>query len=210
MADHLEKRGDYYYAFLQVPADLRVPYGKAKLRKALGTTDRKVAKLGAMQQVLAWKREFQHLRAVRDGALTPAAIEQDLRDHYSALPDEEPFRLDDGRTVWVTVDREVETKSYAYEQYEPEELDQYAQARLQEAIGVATGKLVRLSDYVDGWLADWDGVTPKTKDMGRSDVLHFVEAFAFAGDVGRVAVKHYLRDLGVSARTQGLLISTET
>ena len=203
MADHLEKRGDHYYAFVQIPADLKVAYGKAKLRKALGTTDRKVAKLGAMQQVLAWKREFQHLRAARDGMLTPEGIEQDLRDHYSNLPDEAPYALGDGLTEWVPVDREAETKSYAYEQYEPEDSDREAQLRLQEAIGVATGRLVRLSDYVDGWLADWDGVAPKTKDMGRSDVFHFVKAFAFAGDVGRVAVKNYLRELGVSTRTQG-------
>ena len=203
MSDHLERRGNgYWYAFIQVPKDLRFAFGKAKRRKALGTTDRKLAKELALQHVVRWKDEFRRLRAAIAESLTPEMIEADLKAFYQSLPEEEPFVMPDGSVEWGVVHRDAETASYAYEHYEPDPLDQKQVTDLKVAVGVATGSLVRLSDYVDGWLDSWTGVAPKTKDMGKSDVLHFVKTFAFANDVKRVAVKNYMSSLNISSRTQ--------
>jgi integrase len=201
MSDHLERRGEYYYAHLQIPKDLKVAYGKVKIRKALGTTDRRVAKLKAMEEVLAWKKEFEHLRSVNAGSLSPAAIEQDLRAFYQGVPDEEPVLNDNGKVDWVLVDKNIEVASYAWDQYEPDKFDRFALDNLAEAVDVVTGKLVRLSDYVDGWLDQW-GASPKTKDMGKRDVLMLLSVYPYMHSLKRSVVKKYLRNLDVSEKTK--------
>ena len=69
MPDHLEKRGDYYYAFIQVPKGLRTIVGSAKKRKALGTTNRQEAKLLALECAFKWKQDFKRLKEIQSQSL---------------------------------------------------------------------------------------------------------------------------------------------
>lgn len=203
MADYVERRGDYWYAFIQVPKDLLLFYTGKKLRKALHTTDRQVAKVKALQHVVKWKAEFEHYRSVLRNELeaTPEQMEAKLKAEFDNLPSEEPIVLDDGSVEWIDVDREAEVKSLAAEYYPQDKLDRQAQERLSVAVGVATGQLVRLSDYIDGWADQWQ-VKPKTRDMGRSVVKHFVKHLPYLHSVKRVAVKTYFNDIGGAYQTQ--------
>ena len=149
MADHLEKRGDYYSAFIQVPKGLRAIVGSAKKRKALGTTNKHEAKLLALECVFKWKQDFKRLKEIQSQSLSQTAIEQDLRDFYNNSPDAYPVEASSGRTEWIEIDKADETAAYADDQYSNAVDDNV----LQESIGVASGSIVRLADYVDSWKA---------------------------------------------------------
>lgn len=193
MADHLEKRGDYWYAFLQVPVDLRFAVGSAKKRIALGTTNKQEAKLLAMQHVLEWKREFAHLRAVRKKSLTSEMIEADLKSHYQNTPEEAPYPNEDGTTSWIALQKDAELASYISDTYDPETLDRHLQLGLSEAYDVVTGKLVRMADYVDGWRANSDA-TAKTLDVAEKDIRDMIDHFKTVENVTRPAVQKYIRN----------------
>lgn len=194
MADHLERRGSgYWSAFIQVPKDLWVAVGSKKLRKALNTTDRKLAKELALPHVARWKAEFRHLRAAMAKGLTSEMIEADLKAFHDTLPEEEPFVMPDGSVEWGVVHRDAETAAYAYEQYEPDPFDQKEVNDLRVAVGVATGSIVRLADYIDGWRADSDATT-KTLDVAERDVRDMAAYFKTMDDVTRPAVQKYLRE----------------
>lgn len=204
MADYIERRGDYWSAFIQVPKDLLPFYTGKKLRAALHTTDRQVAKAKALQHVVKWKAEFEYYRSALRGELeaTPGQMESKLKAEFDNIPSEEPIVLDDGSVEWINVDRGAELKSLAAEYYPQDKFDRQAQEKLSVAIGVATGQLVRLSDYIDGWADQWE-VKPKTRDMGRSCVEHFVEHLPYLHSVKRVAVKNYFNEIGGAYQTQG-------
>ena len=203
MADYIERRGDYWSAFIQVPKDLFPYYTGKKLRAALHTTDRQIAKVRALQHVVKWKAEFEYYRSALRNQVeaTPEQMEAKLKAEFDNMPSEEPIVLDDGSVEWVNVDREAELKSLAAEYYQPDKLDRQAQEKLSVAVGVATGQLVRLSDYIDGWADQWE-VKPKTKDMGRGVVEHFVKHLPYLHSVKRVAVKTYFNEIGGAYQTQ--------
>lgn len=203
MADYIERRGDYWSAFIQVPKDLFPYYTGKKLRAALHTTDRQIAKVKALQHVVKWKAEFEYYRnALGDKVeTTPEQMEANLKAEFQNLPAEEPIILDDGSVEWIKVDREAELKSLAAEHYQPDRLDRQAQEKLSVAVGVATGRLVKLSDYIDGWIGQWE-VKPKTKDMGRGVVENFVKHLPYLHSVKRVAVKTYFNAIGGAYQTQ--------
>lgn len=194
MADYLESRGNgYWSAFIQVPKDLWVAVGSRKLRKALGTTDRKLAKELALPYVARWKAEFRHLRAAMAKGLTSEMIEADLKAFHDSLPEEEPYELDDGSVVWVDLDKTNETKMYVSEVYDPDPYDYKELSDFRVALGVATGSIVRLADYIDGWRASSDA-TAKTLDVAERDVRDLADYFKIMDAVTLPAVKKYIRD----------------
>lgn len=203
MADYIERRGDYWSAFIQVPKDLLPYYKGKKLRAALHTTDRQIAKVKALEHVIKWKGEFEYYRSAlrNEVEATPEQMEANLKAEFDNIPSEEPIVLGDGSVEWVNVDREAELKSLAAEYYQPDKLDRQAQEKLSVAVGVATGQLVRLSDYIDGWIGQWE-VKPKTKDMGRGVVENFVKHLPYLHSVKRVAVKTYFNEIGGAYQTQ--------
>ena len=203
MADYIERRGDYWSAFIQVPKDLFPYYTGKKLRAALHTTDRQIAKVRALQHVVKWKAEFEYYRSALRNQVeaTPEQMEAKLKAEFDNTPSEEPIVLDDGSVEWVNVDREAELKSIAAEYYQPDKLDRQAQENLSVAVGVASGQLVRLSGYIDGWAEQWE-VKEKTKDDGRRAVQHFVKHLPYLHSVKRVAVKSYFNELGLAYQTQ--------
>lgn len=203
MADYIERRGDFWSAFIQVPKDLLPYYTGKKLRAALHTTDRQIAKVKALEHVIKWKGEFEYYRSAlrNEVEATPEQMEAKLKAEFDNIPSEEPIVLDDGSVEWINVDREAEVKSFAAEYYQPDRLDRQAQEKLSVAVGVATGQLVRLSDYIDGWVEQWD-VKDKTKDDGRRTVQDFVKHLPYLHSVKRVAVKTYFNELGLAYKTQ--------
>lgn len=203
MADYIERRGDFWSAFIQVPKDVLPYYSGKKLRAALHTTDRQVAKVRALEHVIKWKGEFEYYRSALRNQVeaTPEQMEANLKAEFDNIPSEEPIVLGDGSVEWVNVDREAELKSLAAEYYQPDKLDRHAQEKLTVAVGVATGQLVRLSGYIDGWVEQWE-VKDKTKDDGRRAVQHFVEHLPYLHSVKRVAVKTYFNELGLAYQTQ--------
>jgi integrase len=159
----------------------------------LGTTDRKLAKELALPHVAHWKAEFRRLRAAIAKGLTPEMIEADLKSFYQSLPQEEPFVMPDGSVEWGVVNREAETASHAYDHYEPDPLDQKQVNDLKVAVGVATGSIVRLADYIEGWRESSDA-TAKTLDVAERDVRDLAEQFKTMDNVTRPAVQKYLRE----------------
>jgi integrase len=186
-----------------VPKDLLPYYTGKKLRAALHTTDRQIAKVKALEHVIKWKGEFEYYRSAlrNEVEATPEQMEAKLKAEFDNIPSEEPIVLDDGSVEWINVDREAEVKSFAAEYYQPDRLDRQAQEKLSVAVGVATGQLVRLSDYIDGWVEQWD-VKDKTKDDGRRTVQDFVKHLPYLHSVKRVAVKTYFNELGLAYKTQ--------
>ena len=203
MADYIERRGDFWSAFIQVPKDLLPYYTGKKLRAALHTTDRQIAKVKALEHVIKWKGEFEYYRSAlrNEVEATTEQMEAKLKAEFDNTPSEEPIVLDDGSVEWINVDREAEVKSFAAEHYQPNKLDRQAQEKLSVAVGVATGQLVRLSDYIDGWAEQWE-VKDKTKDDGRRAVQQFVKHLPYLHSVKRVAVKTYFNELGLAYQTQ--------
>ena len=204
MADYIERRGNYWSAFIQVPKDLLPYYTGKKLRAALHTTDRQIAKVKALEHVIKWKSEFEYYRSAlrKNTELTQEQLEAKLKADFDNIPSEEPIIGDYGSVEWIPVDKEAELKGIAAEQYMPGLLDGEAQKNLSVAVGVATGQLVRLSDYVDSWFEHWE-VKAKTKDMGKSVVEDFIKYLPYLQSVKRVAVKKYFNEIGGAYATQG-------
>ena len=204
MADHLEKRGDYYSAFIQVPKGLRAIVGSAKKRKALGTTNKHEAKLLALKCVFKWKQDFKRLKEIQSQSLSQTAIEQDLRDFYNNSPDAYPVEASSGRTEWIEIDKADETAAYADDQYSNAVDDNV----LQESIGVASGSIVRLADYVDSWKAQSQS-SQKTLDMAERDVRLLVNHFRLMENLKKPAIKKYLKSHygHLSSNTQKRMVS---
>jgi len=202
VADYVERRGNYWYAFIQVPKDLSPHYRGKKLRAALHTTDRQVAKVKALEHVIKWKSKFEYYRSAMRKELSQEELEAVLKAEFDNIPSEEPIIGDYGSVEWIPVNKEAELKGIAAEQYMPDLLDGEAQKNLSVAVGVATGQLVRLSDYVDSWFEQWE-VKAKTKDMGKSVVEDFIKYLPYLNSVKRVAVKKYFNEIGGAYATQG-------
>lgn len=66
MANFLYRRGARYYARLRIPRPLRAVYGKSDLRVSLETNDYGEARLRVLEAVLAWRRDFQRIKAMLD------------------------------------------------------------------------------------------------------------------------------------------------
>jgi len=204
MPEYLNKRGDYYYAFIQVPKGLRAIVGSAKKRKALGTTNRQQAKLLALEYALKWKQEFKRLKEIQSQSLSQTAIEQDLIDFYDNSPDAYPVEASSGRTEWIEIDKVGETSEYADEQYTNAVHDSV----LQEAVGVASGSIVRLADYVAPWKAQSQS-SRKTLDMAERDVRLLVDHFRLMENLRKPAIKKYLKSHygHLSSNTQKRMVS---
>lgn len=207
MAKYLDKRGDYYYAQMGIPKRLHLHYGKKKHRQALGTTSRQQANILVLTVVAEWKQEHERLIRIQDHGMTPDMIQEDIRREYESIPDHYPFQDDDGKTHWIEVDRKGELAEYVGFHYvddaaNPDEVDQ-----LKEMTKVATGELIRLADFVDGWLAEWTAAA-KTKDMGRKAVTDFIKVFPHEHKVTRPKVKKYFKDLDISNATKQRMLSS--
>lgn len=204
MPDHLEKRGDYYYAFIQVPKGLRAILGSAKKRKALGTTNRHEAKLLALECVVKWKQAFNRLREVQAQSLSQAAVEENLKDFYDNSPDAYPVETSNGKVEWIEIDRTDEVTGYADDQY----ANLVHDSMLVEAIEVASGKIVRLADYVGSWRVQ-NQSSQKTVDMAERDVRLLVNHFRLMGNLKKPAVKKYLKEVHghLSPNTQKRMVS---
>lgn len=207
MADYLEKRGNYWSAFLIIPNDLRGYYGSSKKRKALGTTDRRIAAIRAMKVVAEWKAEFEHLRALRNERLTPQAIEKDLKGFHDNLPEEEPFFYDNGSVDWIPIDKAAETAAYAAEQYDPTTLETDDRIVISEAVKVATGKIVRMIDYLEGWRQQAD-LNTKSLDQYEYDIKLLLGRFKYMDEVKLPTAKKFLLSFDVSPSTKKRMVTS--
>ena len=160
-----------------------------------------------MKIVAEWKEEFERIRALRDARLTAQAIEGDLKGFHDSLPEVEPFFHENGSVDWIPINKTAETAGYAAEQYDPASLDLGQRITLSEAVDVATGKIVRMIDYLDGWRKQSD-LNTKSLDQYEHDIRLFLGHFKYMHEVKLPTVKKFLFSFDLSQSTKKRMVTS--
>lgn len=207
---YLQRRRRVWYAFHDIPADLREALGgAARFTQTLQTEDRKAAERRAAPLKAKWLAVIEEARkGGRDH------IEQDAEFWRRTLletPDEyREMTLDaiaDERQT--RIDRALDRAGFMDHREEGAmDLPEVGEAYRFEAI--ATGKIVRLDAHVDEWIGTLTNEA-KTKDMKKATVLRFAEEFPYVSDVKGKDVQRWVNRLasqeGKKAKTLQRILS---
>jgi len=165
------KRGENYSARLAIPKALRPILGQNEFKKSLGTTSKKEAELLAAPLVLRWKKLIEEARV--DGATAKAkALHRALSDtKASDLIDEDgAMEVVRGIIIEEAIEKtilggrdinSIDTKS--------------ERAAAKAFYDIASGQVVTLDDYVDGWVASISHLKPRTINQMQRDVVSFLK-----------------------------------
>ncbi|MDB3896764.1 tyrosine-type recombinase/integrase [Alphaproteobacteria bacterium] len=165
------KRGENYSARLAIPKALRPILGQNEFKKSLGTTSKKEAELLAAPLVLRWKKLIEEARV--DGATAKAkALHRALSDtKASDLIDEDgAMEVVRGIIIEEAIEKtilggrdinSIDTKS--------------ERAAAKAFYDIASGQVITLDDYVDGWVASISHLKPRTINQMQRDVVSFLK-----------------------------------
>jgi integrase len=165
------KRGENYSARLAIPKALRPILGRNESKKSLGTTSRMEAELLAAPLVLRWKKLIEEARV--DGATAKAkALRRTLSDtKASDLIDEDgAMEVVRGIIIEEAIEKtilggrdinSIDTKS--------------DRAAAKAFYDIASGQVVTLDDYVDGWVASISHLKDRTINQMQRDVVSFLK-----------------------------------
>ncbi|MDW4500064.1 tyrosine-type recombinase/integrase [Sulfitobacter sp. D35] len=179
MPRYLERRRRRWYAVLDIPKDVREPFGKKRHVESLGTDSLSEAERLVLPKIALWKSQFQALRSGSNDALHVLA-EQWRAEFSSADAD-----------VLETLDGLLQDKAEEIAWRNPK-----AASRFNE---IVRGESISLEIHVDRWLASLTGA-PKSTDMKRSDVRRFIEVFPYSSDVSQQGVQGWIYDLETQNR----------
>jgi len=180
MADHIELRGNRYYAVLKVPQDARDTIGQSWFRKTLRTDSRRVAKQRAPAIVAEWRAEIDRARGNEDFTNELRAF----RRRYLTADDEN--RESGEKTTRERI--ELEADSIA-ERFHP--TDREASHELYKRL---TGRTIDLDECLEEWLASIQ-IEEKTKDLRRKTVERFKADFPTIQSVTRGKVRRWVDGL---------------
>jgi integrase len=190
----IELRHRTYFAYLDVPKDVRVKLGRRVFRKTLGTDSRSVAKRRAANWIEKWKAEIEQAR----GSPTADDVQYWRDASNRATTDEERMnveaRMFRDALRRATTDEEhvnVETsmESYMFTQG----LDS-TDPEAQRFYGQAFGSIIPTNEYLDEWIASLQ-VKNKTAEMRRATVERLAAKLPMLHDVTRKEVRRWVTEL---------------
>jgi len=192
---YLEKRRKRWYAIHEIPEDVRKALGCGKqFFKSLETEDKTMAKRRAALLEVRWLHEIETAR--KGGTLDH--VERDALYWRKVLADtpEDQREVVIGLIADEAQDRveAVLDREGIVDERDPRaaELTVYDEAG--RFFGIATGKIVRLTEHLDEWIATLDNEA-KTKDMKRSTIQRFAEKFPYVTDVRGKEVQRWVNAL---------------
>lgn len=178
----IERRHHTYFAYLDVPADLRGKLDRRIFRKTLQTDSRSVALRRAAPLIAHWKAEIARLREEPDH--NDAKF---WRDALRRAPDDEQRAviLDQIETAaWEIGAINVENIG------DPPSHDPEAQRFYAEATGVR----VPTTEFLDEWIGSLQ-VKDKTAGMRRATIKRLGEKFPRLQDISRKEVRRWVTEL---------------
>ena len=180
---YLQLRRRLWYALHEIPADVRPALGKPRFCRSMETENRKTAERRAAILEQRWKREIEQARGK---AIDP--LEEDAKYWQRVLreaPEQEKptileFIADEAQ---ARVERGM-SRAGIHDEKDPEFSSLPETVEADRFFSLATGKLVRMDEHLDEWLATLTNEA-KSKDMKKSTVVKFAETFPYVQDVKR-------------------------
>lgn len=190
---YLQLRRRLWYALHEIPTDVRPVLGKPRFCRSLETENQKTAERRAAILEQRWKREIEQARGK---AIDP--LEDDARYWQRVLreapEDEKPVILDMiSDEAQEMVERAAE-RAGVTDWKDPAIYELAAHEDAGRFYALATGKLTRMDEHLDEWLATLTNEA-KSKDMKKSTVLKFAERFPYVQDVKRKDVQRWVNGL---------------
>ncbi|WP_404292391.1 tyrosine-type recombinase/integrase [Microvirga sp. RSM25] len=190
---YLVKRHRKWYAIHDIPPKLKPVMGFGRFSRCLETEDEKAAKRRAdMLWLHDWSKQIEEAKR---GA--PHKEESDAAFYRSLLATagtEEERKLILGQIEDEARDRyhrALEKAGYIDEREIPPDEVPPGWEESQCFLSLATGKLVPTLEHLNEWLQALNNEA-KTKDMKKSTVIRFAEAFPYLQDVNRKDVQRWL------------------
>ena len=165
------KRGENYSARLAIPRALRPILGQNEFKKSLGTTSKKEAELLAAPLVLRWKKLIEEARV--DGATAKAkALRRTLSDTKASDLIDEDGAMEVVRGI--IIEEAIETAILGGRDINS--IDSKSDRAAAKAFyDIASGQVVTLDDYVDGWVASISHLKARTINQMKRDVASFLQ-----------------------------------
>jgi len=195
---YLERRRRRWYALHDIPADAQAAIGRTRFVQSLETEDRRAAERRAAVLGVRWQSEIEQARTKNGDH-----IERDAMFWRKALNDASELQREViGQMITDEARAKVDkaaSRAGIVDERDPRfaELPEYAEAERFAAI--ATGKLMRLDEHLDEYLATL-GNEAKTVDMKRSTIRKFCEEFRYLSDVQRKAVQRWVNKLATDGK----------
>lgn len=182
MGKHLEKRRRVYYAMLNIPIAVRPAFNnKRKLLKSLETESISQAQVRVLPIIADWKNQIDIAKGTSTG-------DKFLDDVGLARRDTQRLRSQ-GVPEWEIQAAQEEVA--ISEALGPDNTHNHGDGgQLFDAVSVAIGKRLLLSEYIDSYL-NTTSVTLKTKEMIKRDLVRFSSKFQFADDATQRAVRDW-------------------
>lgn len=169
----IERRGHVWFAYLDIPADVRGALRRRVFRKTLKTDSRTVAQRRAAPLVAHWKSEIARAR--------------EEPDHNDTLYWREALRSakspEESSLITELIDDHLWRQGF--ERSDPE---------AQQFFARATGAVVGTGEHLDEWIKSLQ-VKPKTAAMRRATVERLTTRFACLQDISRKEVRRWVTDL---------------
>lgn len=209
---YLKLRHRTWWAFHDIPPSLKPTMGgRKRLSKSLGTSDKREANKRAQALwALDWSKRIDEARRG-----SPDHIERDAsfyRDLLRQSETEEERQAVLEQIEDVATDRYHEglaKRGYADEHEVPDTVTIPELKESQRFLGVATGSLTPFLDHVSDWLDSLDN-NEKTKDLKRTTITQFAEAFPYVQEVTRRKVQRWFEERAKLPTPRGSLPTTAT
>jgi hypothetical protein len=174
----IERRGHIWFAYLDVPADVRGTLRRRVLRKTLKTDSRSVAMRRAAPLIAQWKSEIARAREEPDHNDTLYWREAHRR---AKTPEERSL-------ISELVDDHLWRQGF--DNTDPEAIEFYFRA---------TGAIVGTTEHLDEWIGAQQ-VKPKTAAMRRATVERLAQRFPTLDDVSRKEVRRWATQLSTQLK----------
>ena len=186
MPKNLIKRGDIYYANLQVPADVRGILGRSLFQKSTKHRQMRNAELTAAPWIVDWSRQIDEARVNPEAAVEKIAKLMAL--HKQQTEDEEYWDYEyevgtDGKRTgnrkgWTAAELTIDHYIDGYDQHmKPSDVK-----RMREIYQGVRG--IPLGLFVEGWIKDeYHRSKPRTQQEARTTIAQVTEYFPTLGDL---------------------------
>ena len=165
------KRGENYSARLAIPKALRPILGRNEFKKSLGTTSRKEAELLAAPLILSWKKLIEEAKTdgvtAKAKALRQAFLSDKVTTSWMKMVQ---WRWFEGIIIEEAIEKTILGGR------DINSIDSKSERAAAKAFyDIASGQVVTLDDYVDGWLASISHLKPRTINQMQRDVVSFLK-----------------------------------
>ena len=183
MPEYLQKRRLKWYAYLNIPKDLRETFGRRTLIKSLETDSLSLAQVRVLPVIAKWKQEITLAKASGNSGnhLLDSVVR--VRQDAQRLKGE---GFDEHDIQWIHED-------VAYSRSWDNERGGFVtdDIPLADAVSVVHGSSLLLAEHIEEHL-DGKDCTVKSKDMAKTTLLAFCKEFLHAEDVTERRVRDWI------------------